>query len=73
MWERGLKWSWKEQKKSWRMSLPMWERGLKLRQKAHPKTLLLVAPHVGAWIEIWERTANFTATRSLPMWERGLK
>ena len=33
----------------------------------------MVAPLVGAWIEISEQVANGTAVASLLSWERGLK
>ena len=33
----------------------------------------IVAPLVGAWIEIYERTGYGTGEGSLPLWERGLK
>ena len=34
-------------------SLPSWERGLKLKRWLHRKRFVLVAPLVGAWIEIY--------------------
>ena len=50
----------------------MWERGLKLAIKLI-SVLVLVAPHVGAWIETEQTTALERIFWSLPMWERGLK
>ena len=35
--------------------------------------LVLVAPLVGAWIEISKRFINTAVASSLPSWERGLK
>ena len=33
----------------------------------------MVAPHVGAWIEISKRRLSLRKFSSLPTWERGLK
>ena len=55
------------------MSLPLWERGLKCVKGAmsiHPS---LVAPLVGAWIEIKSLLPGLQKDVSLPLWERGLK
>ena len=38
----------------------------------HPSSFL-VAPRVGAWIEISSSGANPSSSPSLPAWERGLK
>ena len=55
-------------------SHPMWVRGLKLDFVPHCHFHLLVAPHVGAWIETELRLVRMkTETRSHPMWVRGLK
>ena len=35
------------------VSLPSWERGLKWTEKDVDYGLTIVAPFVGAWIEIW--------------------
>ena len=35
--------------------------------------LIIVAPLVGAWIEILDRKHTLNTLRSLPSWERGLK
>ena len=50
----------------------MWERGLKLAIKLI-SVLVLVAPHVGAWIETPSPSLYNRGVVSLPMWERGLK
>ncbi len=56
------------------MSLPSWERGLKLSCVLGRSALLLVAPLVGAWIEMPTSPAREKAPPvSLPSWERGLK
>ena len=54
-------------------SLPSWERGLKLHIKQAKLYRLLVAPLVGAWIEILIFVPLYPPPRSLPSWERGLK
>ena len=47
---------------------------MKLRVIGREEHLLLVAPHVGAWIETPPAVARHWKVRpSLPMWERGLK
>ena len=41
-----------EESKETDMSLPLWERGLKFRCRIQIRPVSLVAPLVGAWIEI---------------------
>ena len=56
------------------MSLPSWERGLKSSVFRDYGFAPVVAPLVGAWIEIvsdWGTTRGVCS--SLPSWERGLK
>ena len=55
------------------MSLPSWERGLKLHNLYQSLQSILVAPLVGAWIEIHTNPSPRKNTVSLPSWERGLK
>ena len=56
------------------LSLPLWERGLKLIYHASAVMSTLVAPLVGAWIEIQLPRPWFIGLNpSLPLWERGLK
>ena len=55
------------------MSLPSWERGLKSLLWSLFGSFLIVAPLVGAWIEMFCRLALSLAFASLPSWERGLK
>ena len=74
LWERGLKFFAISSFLSFFTSLPLWERGLKSFEKLQLYAYVLVAPFVGAWIEmrqLWQ--AVFTHKRSLPLWERGLK
>ena len=40
------------------LSLPLWERGLKCHVSAYPDALSLVAPLVGAWIEMFRRLSG---------------
>ena len=55
------------------LSLPLWERGLKFLYGKNSSELL-VAPLVGAWIEITATALGATnLNQSLPLWERGLK
>ena len=56
MWVRGLKHGAKIKQKTKGWSHPMWVRGLKLLRYLHFVLPLLVAPHVGAWIETWFNT-----------------
>ena len=51
-WERGLKCYALHEKMKESTSLPSWERGLKFLCISKPLMLILVAPLVGAWIEI---------------------
>ena len=56
------------------LSLPLWERGLKSTSKYFVCHSRLVAPLVGAWIEmIISGMPSTSAFMSLPLWERGLK
>ena len=56
------------------MSHPTWVRGLKLKGRLTLSRGSLVAPHVGAWIEIQRRWAICPQPwRSHPTWVRGLK
>ena len=54
-------------------SLPSWERGLKYKLIIIHNNLLIVAPLVGAWIEIPDGRLQRPELLSLPSWERGLK
>ena len=54
-WERGLKSARKRCRRYPSMSLPSWERGLKYSFLLSPPMLVVVAPFVGAWIEISPR------------------
>ena len=54
-------------------SLPSWERGLKLSYTTRLDASKIVAPLVGAWIEISSASTSPTNLPSLPSWERGLK
>ena len=56
-----------------RKSLPSWERGLKCCICTVTGISVIVAPLVGAWIEIRKFIARYSKTQSLPSWERGLK
>ena len=52
----------------------MWERGLKHSVTTVQIVEIIVAPHVGAWIETEKKADPCTMNDwSLPMWERGLK
>ena len=55
------------------LSLPLWERGLKYTIKVFKSMLIIVAPLVGAWIEISSKHFHLSRNQSLPLWERGLK
>ena len=56
------------------MSLLSWERGLKFFAVEHQVSMGIVAPFVGAWIEISSNLCTAVeAFRSLLSWERGLK
>ena len=51
-WERGLKYLYKLNKDHIFQSLLSWERGLKSVANVMPRPPVIVAPLVGAWIEI---------------------
>ena len=51
----------------------MWVRGLKLVDTCLYLGSLLVAPHVGAWIETCRLATYQCLPLSHPMWVRGLK
>ena len=55
------------------MSLLSWERGLKFFIIKNLQRSHLVAPLVGAWIEISPLNVNCAYLPSLLSWERGLK
>ena len=55
------------------MSLLSWERGLKFFVATINIILSLVAPLVGAWIEMYSLPSNSKCLMSLLSWERGLK
>ena len=55
------------------LSLLSWERGLKSLSSADYKNGKLVAPLVGAWIEIVKYMLKAVVKESLLSWERGLK
>ena len=52
LWERGLKYMEHLLLHWYTQSLPLWERGLKSNYLARGLSGLIVAPLVGAWIEI---------------------
>ena len=52
LWERGLKYLYRIQANILIGSLPLWERGLKFMRIWFLLPAMLVAPLVGAWIEI---------------------
>ena len=54
-------------------SLLSWERGLKFYKKDVSPVSKIVAPLVGAWIEIVMVAVDFNRVPSLLSWERGLK
>ena len=72
-WERGLKFFHFLGMHFISPSLPSWERGLKLPFLPDVPQLHLVAPLVGAWIEILYWSIISPIAWSLPSWERGLK
>ena len=55
------------------LSLLSWERGLKYYRHSSAKIPVLVAPLVGAWIEILLLLSQPRIAPSLLSWERGLK
>ena len=74
MWVRGLKYGTRQGDAAIYVSHPMWVRGLKFAYPSLPSAPSLVAPHVGAWIEIQEAQGSTARQgRSHPMWVRGLK
>ena len=74
LWERGLKWFQKSYVKlGGYSSLPLWERGLKSLLVLRLRGLPIVAPLVGAWIEMHRFHSCCAWAASLPLWERGLK
>ena len=73
-WERGLKFHLLLLCVPLSSSLLSWERGLKLNDMTPDERNLLVAPLVGAWIEIQAGENYMSAlSESLLSWERGLK
>ena len=52
MWVRGLKYLIRHCRGWGYVSHPMWVRGLKYVHPCQCRHLMIVAPHVGAWIEI---------------------
>ena len=72
-WERGLKFMASQSLISTVKSLLSWERGLKFFLSCHFLTALVVAPLVGAWIEIVNIFKSAMIYSSLLSWERGLK
>ena len=54
-------------------SLLSWERGLKYLLQGIQAQEHIVAPLVGAWIEIIESAERLSLRLSLLSWERGLK
>ena len=73
LWERGLKFLMSQSNLYRYPSLPLWERGLKYLFTSLIAGEGIVAPLVGAWIEIEEMLLWIVAILSLPLWERGLK
>ena len=74
-WVRGLKWVVVQLLE---MSLcgshPSWVRGLKLWRSSSLRTKQIVAPFMGAWIEIRSSgTSSNRSYKSHPSWVRGLK
>ena len=55
------------------LSLLSWERGLKCHRLLSNTVRVLVAPLVGAWIEIIIIEVSTMTSLSLLSWERGLK
>ena len=72
MWGRGLKLTKLRVIRAVLKSPLMWGRGLKLNIKVR-RTNIVVAPHVGAWIETLDESGNFFDIMSPLMWGRGLK
>ena len=55
------------------MSHPIWVRGLKQKLPHVKYEQILVAPHMGAWIETGNNRDSDPDSRSHPIWVRGLK
>ena len=55
------------------MSHPTWVRGLKPYEQLNSRVYRLVAPYVGAWIEILFTNSIEGIIESHPTWVRGLK
>ncbi len=72
-WERGLKYITTASGATIEVSLLSWERGLKYKVYIYNSDKELVAPIVGAWIEISQKILNMPQHQSLLSWERGLK
>ena len=72
-WERGLKFTAPGQLEKQQSSLLSWERGLKYISLNPQATSHIVAPIVGAWIEIIHLKHKRDTCESLLSWERGLK
>ena len=72
-WGRGLKLQRQAHQPAGPVSPLTWGRGLKHPQTGKRNELLLVAPHVGAWIETADRRARTGKDRSPLSWGRGLK
>ena len=73
VWERGLKFQRIDIGLIVGMSLPVWERGLKFGDLLVISKGSVVAPGMGAWIEITLSASTRQIALSLPVWERGLK
>ena len=72
--ERGLKSACTTRRYKEPKSLPMRERGLKFSNARLAQLPIFVAPHAGAWIEIFCPNQHKASNGgSLPMRERGLK
>ena len=72
-WERGLKFVLTICSYRFTTSLLSWERGLKSRRSILLVKNTVVAPLVGAWIEMLCRRCYLRLSLSLLSWERGLK
>ena len=72
-WVRGLKFDRSNTSVMNLASHPTWVRGLKFVDGQVDSTAFLVAPHVGAWIEIVVMERNRRSGKSHPTWVRGLK
>ena len=55
------------------MSHPTWVRGLKYKTDFSKRRSVIVAPHMGAWIEIHHMPNRRLSHQSHPTWVRGLK